>query len=132
MTSEDNHAGATSNNDEDVGWVRLDVARALEDESAMHVDIGEYGLCVARSLGAVHALHDECTHGQVPLSEGDVEGGYVECWMHGSQFDLSTGAPTGPPATEPVAVYPVRINGDHIEVRLPVSQDWLRDAHRAP
>lgn len=123
MTSGDKPVGATSNKDQDVGWVKLDVARTLDDESAVHVDIGGYRICVARSLGEVHALHDECSHGQVPLSEGDVESGYVECWMHGSRFDLSTGAPTGPPATEPVAIYPVRINGDQIEVRLPVSED---------
>lgn len=121
MTSEDKPVGATSANHEHVGWVKLDLT--LDDESAMHVDIGGYGLCVTRSLGEVHALHDECSHGQVPLSEGEVDGGYVECWMHGSRFDLATGVPAGPPATEPVAVYPVRINGNDIEVRLPVSED---------
>lgn len=103
-----------------MGWVKLDDARTLDHESAVHLDIGGHGVCVARSLGEIHAISDECTHGQVPLSEGDVENGYVECWMHGSQFDLNTGVPTGPPATEPVAVYPVRINGDDIEVCLPV------------
>lgn len=123
MTCEDHPTETTSSNDGHLGWTRLDEARTLDDESAMHLDIGGHRVCVARSLGKIHAIRDECTHGQVPLSEGDVEGGYVECWMHGSQFDLTTGAPTGPPATEPVAVYPVRINGDYIEVRLPVSED---------
>lgn len=120
MTFEDNPITATSNEDEDMGWVKLDEARTLADESAVHLDIGGHEVCVVRSLGEIHAIRDECTHGQVPLSEGDVENGYVECWMHGSQFDLSTGVPTGPPAAEPVAVYPVRINGDDIEVYLPV------------
>ena len=47
----------------------------------------------------------------IPLSEGDVEGCEIECWLHGSRFDLRTGKPTGPPATEPVAVYPVQVDG---------------------
>lgn len=122
MTSRD-HPTESPSREEDVGWVRVDEARTLDDESAVHRDIGGHGVCVARSLGRVHAIRDECTHGQVPMSEGDVENGYVECWMHGSRFDLATGVPTGPPATEPAAIYPVRINGDHIEVRLPVSED---------
>jgi len=93
----------------------------LADNSAMHVDLGGYPLCVTRSLGTVHALLDECSHGQVALSDGDVEDGYVECWLHGSRFDLTTGVPTGPPATTPVPVYPTRISGGSIEVALPAS-----------
>jgi len=93
----------------------------LEDNSAIHVDLGGYPLCVTRSLGTVHALLDECSHGQVALSDGDVEDGYVECWLHGSRFDLTTGVPTGPPATTPVPVYPTRISGGSIEVALPAS-----------
>ncbi len=67
----------------------------------------------------MHALLDECSHGQVALSDGDVEDGFVECWLHGSRFDLLTGKPTGPPATAPVPIYPVRITGGVIEVALP-------------
>jgi 3-phenylpropionate/trans-cinnamate dioxygenase ferredoxin subunit len=54
----------------------------------------------------------------VPLSEGDVENGTVECWMHGSRFDLRTGEPTGLPATEPVQVFPVRVDGDDVYVAV--------------
>ena len=57
--------------------------------------------------GEVYAVHDECSHADVALSEGEVEGCTIECWLHGSRFDLRTGQPTGLPATEPVPVYPV-------------------------
>lgn len=59
--------------------------------------------------GTLHAISDVCSHGQVSLSDGDVEGCTIECWLHGSQFDLRTGAPTGLPATKPVPVYPLTI-----------------------
>ena len=72
----------------------------------------------SRSDGAVHALLDECSHGQVALSDGDVANGVVECWLHGSSFDLATGVPTGPPAIVPVPVYPVRVVADVIEVAI--------------
>jgi 3-phenylpropionate/trans-cinnamate dioxygenase ferredoxin subunit len=52
------------------------------------------------------------------LSEGDVEDGQIECWLHGSRFDLRSGKPTGPPATTPIAVYPVQINGDDVFVSV--------------
>ena len=67
-----------------------------------------------------YAVHDECSHAAVPLSEGEIDGCTLECWLHGSRFDLRTGEPTGLPATEPVPVYPVEIrDGDVYVGRTP-------------
>ncbi|NUR06979.1 MAG: non-heme iron oxygenase ferredoxin subunit [Nocardioidaceae bacterium] len=63
-----------------------------------------------------YAVQDECSHAAIPLSEGDVEGCEVECWLHGSRFDLRTGKPTGLPATEPVPIFPVKVEGDDVLV----------------
>ena len=57
----------------------------------------------------VHAVNDTCSHANVSLSEGEVDGCTLECWLHGSRFNLATGVPSGPPATVPVAVYPVAL-----------------------
>ncbi len=54
-----------------------------------------------------YAVRDECSHASVQLSEGEVDGCTLECWLHGSRFDLRTGEPTGLPATEPVATFAV-------------------------
>lgn len=66
----------------------------------------------------VHAVNDTCSHANVSLSEGEVEGCTLECWLHGSRFDLTTGAPTSLPATQPIAVYPVRIENDEVFVSM--------------
>jgi 3-phenylpropionate/trans-cinnamate dioxygenase ferredoxin subunit len=66
----------------------------------------------------VYAVRDLCSHAAVPLSEGEVEGCTLECWLHGSRFDLRTGAPSGLPATEPVATFPVEIRDGDIYVTL--------------
>ncbi|MCO8276332.1 non-heme iron oxygenase ferredoxin subunit [Actinoplanes sp. TRM 88003] len=63
-----------------------------------------------------YAVRDECTHAAVPLSEGEVEGCTLECWLHGSRFDLRTGEPSGPPAFSPVATFPVEIRDGDIYV----------------
>ena len=73
-------------------------------------------ICLVRTGGEVYAVHDECTHAEVPLSEGEVDGGAIECWMHGSRFDLRTGAALNPPATTPVRTYPVRVVDGHVQV----------------
>lgn len=66
--------------------------------------------------GELHAISDVCSHGAVSLSDGEVEGSTVECWLHGSRFDLRTGAPIGLPATQPVPVYPLTIDGERVLV----------------
>src|SRR6476469_2916693 len=65
-----------------------------------------------------YAIRDECSHASVALSEGEIDGCTLECWLHGSRFDLRTGAPSGLPATEPVPVYPVEIRDGDIYVTL--------------
>ncbi|MEV0933624.1 non-heme iron oxygenase ferredoxin subunit [Streptomyces phaeochromogenes] len=64
----------------------------------------------------VFAIHDVCSHSAVSLSEGEVDGCTVECWLHASRFDLRTGHPLDPPATRPVPVYPVRIEDGSVYV----------------
>jgi 3-phenylpropionate/trans-cinnamate dioxygenase ferredoxin subunit len=99
-------------------FVKVCELSALADDTAIHVDVDDTPLCVARSGGEVFALFDECSHAEVPLSEGDVEDCTVECWLHGSRFDLRSGKPTGLPATEPVATFPVRVDGDDVLVAV--------------
>jgi 3-phenylpropionate/trans-cinnamate dioxygenase ferredoxin component len=101
-----------------VSFVRVCALSSLAEESAMHVDVDGVEVCLARTQGEVFAIRDECSHAEVPLSEGDIEDGTVECWLHGSRFDLRSGKPTGLPATEAVPVYPVRVDGDDVFVAV--------------
>ena len=88
----------------------------LKPESALAVEVDGTEIAVVRSDGQYYAIADQCSHAAIPLSEGDVEDGEIECYLHGSRFDLRTGEPLGLPATEPVAVYPVQVNGDDLLV----------------
>src|SRR4029079_6461502 len=84
------------------------------------VDVEGIDVSIVRTADEVFAIRDACSHAAIALSEGDVdtEGCEIECWLHGSRFDLRTGKPTGMPAYEPVAIYPVRVEGDDVLVDL--------------
>jgi nitrite reductase/ring-hydroxylating ferredoxin subunit len=88
----------------------------LADDTAISVELDGVPVCVAKTEGEVFAISDICSHADVPLSEGEVCEGTVECWLHGSRFDLRTGRPTGLPANRPVPTYPVKIDGDDVYV----------------
>jgi 3-phenylpropionate/trans-cinnamate dioxygenase ferredoxin component len=103
-------------------------ACALEDVTpgaALAVTVDGVDLAVARNGDDVYAIYDECSHAAIPLSEGEVESCEIECWLHGSRFDLRTGKPSGPPATDPVPTYPVRVEGDDVlvDVASPLTND---------
>jgi 3-phenylpropionate/trans-cinnamate dioxygenase ferredoxin subunit len=86
----------------------------LGQDQAVRVDVDDLSIAVVKdSSGTVHAIGDTCTHGDISLSEGFVEGETLECWAHGSKFSLLTGKPLSLPAYEPVPVYRVTIvDGD--------------------
>ena len=69
-------------------------------------------IAIARTDEGVFAINDRCSHADVSLAEGKVDGCAIECWLHGSAFDLRTGVPLSLPAIEPVPVYAVRIVGE--------------------
>ncbi|MFE7526089.1 bifunctional 3-phenylpropionate/cinnamic acid dioxygenase ferredoxin subunit [Kitasatospora sp. NPDC057542] len=90
----------------------------LQEDVPKRVDLNGVPVSVVRTDEGVFAINDTCSHANVSLSEGEVEGCMIECWLHGSSFDLRTGKPSGLPATKPVAVYPVKIEGDDVLVSV--------------
>ncbi|MFC4062036.1 Rieske (2Fe-2S) protein [Planomonospora corallina] len=90
----------------------------IPDGGVIGVEVGDTPVALVRKGEEVHALHDVCSHAEVKLSEGEVYDGTLECWLHGSCFDLRSGKPTGPPAIKPVPVYQVKIDGDDVLVSL--------------
>ena len=87
------------------------------NEAARFVLDGVPIAVVKDAAGDVFAIGDTCTHGDISLSEGFVEDDTLECWAHGSKFELATGNPLTLPAYEPVPVYRVEIidGGVHID-----------------
>ncbi len=98
--------------------VRVCALTQIPQEGSLRVEVGGRPVCIARSNGEVFAILDRCSHADVALSEGDVDNGTIECWLHGSRFDLRTGAPTGLPAIRPVPTFPVTVEGDDVLLQM--------------
>ena len=89
--------------------------------------VDDTALAVVRLGQEVFAVSDVCSHAEVSLSEGEVSDCEIECWLHGSRFDLRTGEPSGPPAFAPISTYPVIIEGqgEGAVALITVSQEAL-------
>ena len=120
MTTENvtEHASGTSADAPEGAFARACSLSDLSDGEPHKAIVGETAIAVVLAEGQVYAINDTCSHGQVSLAEGEVEGCLLECWLHGSQFDLRTGQPVSLPATDPVPVYPVKVEDDTVFVRI--------------
>ena len=100
--------------------VRLCGRGELDPGTAKRFDVN--GLCIAlvRVGDEFFAIGDRCSHEDYSLSEGEVlvPECEIECWKHGSAFDLRTGLPKTLPATKPVPVYKVNLLGDDVTIEL--------------
>ncbi|MCX4688331.1 bifunctional 3-phenylpropionate/cinnamic acid dioxygenase ferredoxin subunit [Kitasatospora purpeofusca] len=101
-----------------MSFLRACALSELAEDVPKRVDLNGVPVAVVRTDEGVFAINDICSHANVSLSEGEVEDCMIECWLHGSSFDLRTGKPSGLPATRPVAVYPVKIEGDDVLVSV--------------
>lgn len=101
-----------------MSFVRVCGLDEVPAEGVLGVEVDDMPVVLARIGDEVFALHDVCSHAEVALSEGEVYDYTVECWLHGSCFDLRTGKPTNPPATQPVPTYRVKIEDGDVYVSL--------------
>jgi 3-phenylpropionate/trans-cinnamate dioxygenase ferredoxin subunit len=93
----------------------------IPEPGTFGVELNGTPLVIVRAEGEVYALDEFCTHEEVSLADGEVYDHTLECWLHGSCFDLRSGKPTGPPATRPLSTYPVRIDGNDVYVAVPAN-----------
>jgi len=100
-------------------FIRACALAEVPEEGALGVEVAAVPVAIVRAEGEIFAIRDVCSHEEIPLSEGEIYDHTVECWLHGSCFDLRTGKPTGPPATQAVPTYQVKIDGDDVFVALP-------------
>jgi 3-phenylpropionate/trans-cinnamate dioxygenase ferredoxin subunit len=92
-------------------------ANEIQVKQALRILIDDYPVAIVKdSMGEIHAIGDTCSHADISLAEGEIEGCAIECWGHGSQFDLRTGQPLQLPAYDPVPVFAVSLDGDDVYV----------------
>jgi 3-phenylpropionate/trans-cinnamate dioxygenase ferredoxin subunit len=98
---------------------------------ARRVFVDGMAIAVVHAEEGVFAVADRCSHADVSLAEGEVDGCAIECWLHGSAFDLRTGAALSLPAFEPVATYRVTVDGDGDDAQILIDPTPRRGTEEA-
>lgn len=89
---------------------------SLLDGKPVVVDVAGVAVCVVKVDDDIYAVEDTCTHSEASLSEGEVTGTKIECWLHGAEFDLKTGAALTPPATSALKTFNVKRSGNQVVI----------------
>jgi 3-phenylpropionate/trans-cinnamate dioxygenase ferredoxin subunit len=96
--------------------VRLCAASELALGQVRRFELDGTAVALVHCDSGFHALVDVCSHEDFPLSEGEVVADLceIECLRHGSTFSLLDGSPQSLPATRPVRVVPIEVDGDDV------------------
>lgn len=104
---------------EELEFVTVCTVDELGEGERLIVDVGGEAIIVLKLAGEYFAIGDVCSHDDGPLGEGEVDGHQIECPRHGARFNLSTGEALTLPAVVDIPAYPVRVEGEEIQVGLP-------------
>jgi 3-phenylpropionate/trans-cinnamate dioxygenase ferredoxin component len=97
-------------------FIRICPLAEIPVDGVISAQVNDTQVAVVRTGENVYAISELCSHAQISLAQGEVHGTTIECWLHGSRFDLPTGKPTNPPATEPITTYPVKVEDGDVYV----------------
>jgi len=93
----------------------------LEESKPLRVVVDGEDVLLAKIADEIFAVSDICSHSEVSLSEGEISGCAIECWLHGSSFDLRTGKQSGPPATAPIKTFAIQLEENQSDPMIFVS-----------
>ena len=99
-------------------WVSVAKLAAVMPGEVVGVKLGEREIALYNIDGAIYATDNLCTHAFALLSQGWLDGDCIECPLHGGRFEVKTGKGQGPPVSDDLKTYKVRMTGEDIQVLL--------------
>jgi 3-phenylpropionate/trans-cinnamate dioxygenase ferredoxin subunit len=98
-------------------WVAVCSLEELPPGTHRSADVDGAQIAVFNLGGQIYAIEDVCTHDGGVLTGGPIEGDQIVCPRHGARFCIRNGEALTPPAYEPVATFPVRVENGEVQVR---------------
>lgn len=95
---------------------RVAAVSEIEPGGRLSIIVDDRALLLLRVGDDFYAIEDVCTHDGQPLTNGPFQGTEITCPRHGARFDVTNGRQLCMPATEPVATFEVKVEGDAVYV----------------
>jgi len=98
-------------------FIRVASSGEIPEGRMKKFTVGGQQVLVVNVKGKYYAIGNVCTHLGGSLDRGILAGTEVECPLHHSHFDVTTGQVKRGPATKPEPAYDVKIESGSILVR---------------
>jgi naphthalene 1,2-dioxygenase system ferredoxin subunit len=99
-------------------WIDVLSVDELPIDDVIGVTPGDVDVALFRVGSELFATGNLCTHGSARLCDGFLDGYAIECPLHQGRFDIRTGQPLCEPAVDSLPIYPVRIEGTRVYIRV--------------
>jgi naphthalene 1,2-dioxygenase ferredoxin component len=103
---------------ESENWMTVADRASVGPDSVVAVKAGDLDIALYHIEGQFYATSNVCTHAHALLSDGWLDGDVIECPLHGGRFEVKTGKGLGAPITCDLKMFPVRAEGNAIQVKL--------------
>ena len=105
---------------ENLEYVTVAEVSELGNGERLIVDIDGEPIAVFNIADHYYAIADVCSHDDGPVTEGKLNEHEITCPRHGAKFDIRNGRVLTLPAIVDIPAYPVRIEGNEIQIGLPI------------
>jgi len=105
-------------NRNDYEYIQVCLANEIPPGERLFIEIGNDAVVIFNIGGKYYAIDDVCSHDRGPLGDGYRDNYQIVCPRHGARFDVTTGKVMAPPAREDIKSYPVRVNGEYLELGI--------------
>lgn len=102
--------------DQEENWILVAQKRELAEGERRVIAGPDEDILVINADGIILAVANQCSHQELPLDEGALDGDIITCPYHNAQFCLHTGEALSPPAYEPISCYDIKIENEYIYV----------------
>jgi len=102
----------------DSSWVTVARRADLPAGQIKGVKVGKQEIALYNLDGEFYATDNVCSHAYAQLSDGFIDHGQIVCPLHAGCFDIKTGKATEAPAEDDIRTFPVRLNGDEIQISI--------------
>jgi nitrite reductase/ring-hydroxylating ferredoxin subunit len=99
-------------------WVTVGARSAMKKGEVLGITAQGKEIAIYDLDGTLYATENTCTHAYAYLSDGWLDGDIIECPLHGGRFEIKTGKGLGPPIDCDLKTFPVRLQGEDIQVKL--------------
>lgn len=92
-----------------MNWYLVAAYDDITHDEALPVDVGRKEIALCKIGGTVYAFSNICTHEYACMSDGFIDGEFIECPLHQARFHIPTGKVMSPPANTDLQTFPVKI-----------------------